>query len=182
MITKKELRKQQQSTLAAYFQTAQATTDSLNLYQHLAQLPEFKAANTIATTMSMAGELDTLPIIAMAQALGKQVAIPRTLPELQMQFYQVNGDLQLAKTQFGVVEPTAGKPLDKEQIDLIIVPGLAFTGGGLRVGFGAGFYDRFLADYAGNTVTLAVPPQYFNGAVWPAEAFDVKINQILTVH
>lgn len=180
MVNKKELRKKQEDKLANYFQTADAILDTLNLYQQLRSLPVFQTANVIATTMSMPGELDTLPIINMAQLLGKQVVIPKTLPQLQMEFYQVDNKLTLEKTKFGVVEPKTGTVVTKAQIDLMIVPGLAFTQTGVRVGFGAGFYDRYLSDYQGDTVSLAVSPQYFDQPIWPVEDFDVKVDQVLT--
>ncbi|MCY9806928.1 5-formyltetrahydrofolate cyclo-ligase [Lentilactobacillus senioris] len=180
MVNKKELRKTQEDQLAAYFQTTNAVTDSLNLYQQLQSLPVFQEANVIATTLNMPGELDTLPIINMARLLGKQVVIPKTLPKLQMEFYQMDDELTLEKTKFGVVEPKTGTVVLKKQIDLIVVPGLAFTQTGIRVGFGAGFYDRYLADYQGNTVSLALPPQYFKQPLWPVEEFDVKVDQVLT--
>ncbi|WP_054669833.1 5-formyltetrahydrofolate cyclo-ligase [Lentilactobacillus senioris] len=127
MVNKKELRKNQEDKLANYFQTADAILDTLNLYQQLRSLPVFQTANVIATTMSMPGELDTLPIINMAQLLGKQVVIPKTLPQLQMEFYQIDNKLTLEKTEFGVVEPKTGTVVTKAQIDLMIVPGLTFT-------------------------------------------------------
>lgn len=180
MVNKKELRTIQEAKLADYFKTAASFTDALNLYQQLQSLAAFQEANVIATTMNMPGELDTLPIINMAQLLGKQVVIPKTLPEFKMEFYQIDTQLTLDRTKFGVIEPKTGTVVAKEQIDLIVVPGLAFTAEGIRVGFGAGFYDRYLADYRGSTVSLAVPPQYFEQPSWPVEKLDVKIDQVLT--
>lgn len=180
MVNKQELRKEQEQKLTTYFQSTDSVIDSLNLYRQLENLSAFQEATTIATTMSMSGELDSLPIINMAQVMGKQVVIPKTLPNTQMEFYRIDEDLTLEKTKFGVVEPKIGNVVSKSQIDLIVVPGLAFTKDGIRVGFGAGFYDRYLADYGGKTVSLALKPQYFEEPIWPVEEFDIRIDQILT--
>ena len=66
------------------------------------------------------------------------------------------------------------------KIDLVIVPGLAFTRSGARLGFGAGYYDRFLVNYTGKTIALALSPQIKQNI--PIEPHDQLIQEVLTVH
>ncbi|MCG4787991.1 5-formyltetrahydrofolate cyclo-ligase, partial [Roseburia faecis] len=73
-----------------------------------------------------------------------------------MEFVQIDEDTEFEETGFGVLEPLAGMVLQPQEIDLIVVPGVAFTANGKRLGFGGGYYDRYLANYLGKTVSLAL--------------------------
>lgn len=69
--------------------------------------------------------------------------------------------------------------MPENKIDLVIVPGLAFTKNGARLGFGAGYYDRFLENYTGKTVALALSRQVKNAL--PIESHDQRIQEVLTI-
>ena len=78
-----------------------------------------------------------------------------------------------------MLEPTNGEVLTKDQLDLIVVPGVAFTASGKRLGFGGGYYDRYLADYAGQTIAVALTTQVAEEDEWDGEAHDVQLNQVV---
>nr|WP_010011048.1 5-formyltetrahydrofolate cyclo-ligase [Loigolactobacillus coryniformis] len=78
-------------------------------------------------------------------------------------------------------EPAYQADLVQTKFDLLIVPGLAFTGKGQRLGFGGGYYDRFLAQHPQTTLGLALSPQFYPVADWPVEPFDIRIDQVITV-
>ncbi|WP_275493779.1 5-formyltetrahydrofolate cyclo-ligase, partial [Oenococcus oeni] len=79
---------------------------------------------------------------------------------------------------FHTLEPETSVEIPKEEIELMIVPGLAFTKSGKRLGFGAGFYDRYLADYSGRTVSLVLKDQLLENI--PNDKLDIRIKKILT--
>ncbi|USS86723.1 5-formyltetrahydrofolate cyclo-ligase [Fructilactobacillus cliffordii] len=150
-----------------------------NLYQRLFATPEWLNAQTVAVTMSMDHEIPTQPIINVAQQLGKTVVIPRTFPGRRMRFYPLTVHTQLVKTHFGVIEPTNGEPVQADEIDLMIVPGVAFcTTNHQRIGYGGGFYDRFLADFSGATLALVQKEQLLE-TPWETDPFDVPVQQLL---
>ena len=155
--SKKEMRK---AYLARLQQLDQNTRlrEQHRLAQKLYDLPQWTNAKTVALTMSQSFELDTAPLILHARHEGKRVLVPRTLPKRQMEFVQI-----------------------EEEIDLIVVPGVAFTADGKRLGFGGGYYDRYLANYLGQTVSLALTTQLADAVEWPVEDHDVMIGQVVNL-
>ncbi|UQS86679.1 5-formyltetrahydrofolate cyclo-ligase [Nicoliella spurrieriana] len=152
-----------------------------NLYQKLFEHPDWQTAKTVAVTLSAPIELDTAPIIDRALSQGKRVVVPRTLPDFQMEFVAYDHTTPLFQTAFGIMEPKGGSVIAKPEIDLIIVPGLAFASRTHdRLGFGGGFYDRYLADYQGHTISLARGPQLFETPNWDVNQFDIKIQTIIS--
>lgn len=73
----------------------------------------------------------------------------------------------------------AAKCYLKTKLDTLLVPGLAFSKTHYRIGYGGGFYDRFLKGFAGTSIAVATPVQLFAEPVWDVEDFDVKINQLV---
>jgi 5-formyltetrahydrofolate cyclo-ligase len=149
----------------------------------LTQLPEWQAAHTIATTVSGPFEVATAGVIAAAEAAGKQVLLPRVMPKRQMAFMPNPGADKLVRSKFGLLEPAFNAKLQNNAPDLVVVPGLAFAQDThKRLGFGGGYYDRFLSTFAGTTVALALPVQDVPTAFWPIEDFDISLQHILTIN
>lgn len=141
----------------------------------------WKKASTIGITISNYPELDTYQVIRKAWEQGKRVVVPKCHPkEKQMSFHELNQFTQLESVYYGLLEPIEAltKKVAKEEIDLLIVPGLAFTHEGYRLGFGGGYYDRFLLEYNGSTVSLAFPVQLT--AKLPLEEHDIPVQKIIT--
>ncbi|MDT6980834.1 5-formyltetrahydrofolate cyclo-ligase [Levilactobacillus zymae] len=152
---------------------------SERLYQALWASPQWRDAQTVATTLSSALELNTQPIIARAQAEGKTVAVPQTLPHRQMAFRPLTGETTLVTTKFGLREPQDGPVIAPDALDLIVVPGLKFAATGERLGFGGGYYDRYLPQTRGTKVALALPVQQTAQPTWPVESFDVLLDVVI---
>ncbi|OYW68638.1 MAG: 5-formyltetrahydrofolate cyclo-ligase [Aerococcus viridans] len=151
-----------------------------DLYAQLFNHPAFESARTIAVTMSHPGEIDTKPIIDYAITVGKQVVVPKTLPKRQMTFGVFEGVDRLARTKFGILEPKDDATfVDKKDIDLMIVPGLFFTKDGYRIGHGGGYYDIYLADYKGQTISLALPGMMDEAIRFERDDFDIPVNHVL---
>ncbi|QEO62836.1 5-formyltetrahydrofolate cyclo-ligase [Bacillus altitudinis] len=151
------------------------------LHEHVLKLSEWKQAKTIALTMSRGKEIPTMPLIEKAWEEGKTVCIPTCFPKTkEMVFYEYTPETKMTSSYFGLLEPD---PLEatvvhKEAIDLIIVPGVCFDQRGYRIGFGGGYYDRYLADYHGVTIALCLSLQQTRHI--PAEAHDIPVSMIVS--
>lgn len=143
--------------------------------------PEWMNANVIATTMSQSLELDTAPIILHARHEGRQIVVPRTLPHRQMEFVALDEDTIFEETDFGILDPQDGKVYSPDEIDLMIVPGVAFTRSGKRIGFGGGYYDRYLSQYHGQTIAVAFTTQVAEENEWIAEEHDQTVDQVISL-
>ena len=103
---------------------------------------------------SLPQEVDTRRIMRRRLAEGKRVYLPQTSPAGKMRMVRFEGSRQLAKGPYGILEPTGSTVLDKRMALPILVPGLAFDRRGHRVGYGGGYYDRYLKNYPGLKVGL----------------------------
>jgi 5-formyltetrahydrofolate cyclo-ligase len=140
--------------------------------------PLWKNAKTIAVTLPQEFEFNIEKLIPHAWQEGKTVAIPKTFPHGQMSFHRYLPDTKLFFTKFGIREPVSAEKIKKEKLDLIIVPGVAFRQDGYRIGFGGGYYDRYLTDYEGNTASLIFPQQLNNQ--WETDILDKNVQKVFT--
>jgi len=106
--------------------------------------PEFQAAKTIYGYLPFNQEVDLRPLLQRSLDMGKQVALPKCYGS-QMRFILVTDLSCVQPSPFGAPEPTEDEPVARDKDALIIVPGLAFDDLGHRIGYGGGYYDRFLA-------------------------------------
>jgi len=142
---------------------------------------DFKKATVIGITVSKQPEVDTYQIIRKAWELGKQVVIPKCHPkEKRLSFRTLKEFSQLESVFFGLLEPIEALTTEvtADQIDLLIVPGLAYTMEGYRLGFGGGYYDRYLTNYTGKTLSLAFHDQIISP--FPVEEHDIPVSKIIT--
>lgn len=178
MINKNEQRQLQKEALKT-LSIHQKQTESNRLYQLLFETAAWQEAGTIAVTLSMPIELDTAPIIEAAWSANKKTVVPKIVNH-QMIFVPFDDGSSLQTGQLSIREPVTEVAVSANKIDLVIVPGLAFTRSGARLGFGAGYYDRFLVNYTGKTIALALSPQIKQNIA--IEAHDQLIQEVLTVH
>ena len=121
----------------------------------VAALWQYKRCRQLLTYVSTPIEVDTLEIIRRALADGKRVAVPRCVPGTRdMEFYWINGVEELEPGTFGVLEP---RPDPKRKVTdfsngLCLVPALCYDWRGYRLGYGKGYYDRFLAGFGGHMI------------------------------
>lgn len=137
--------------------TDQKTTmDSVILKRALA-LQEYADADVLYTYVSKEAEADTKALISAALEAGKFVAVPRCEPKtLRMKFLEISSLSDLESGTYGVLEPIPQKcpPVRDSGKAFCIVPGLCFDFQGYRLGYGKGYYDRFLSEFSGFTVGL----------------------------
>ena len=172
---KVELRKKILQEMKALSQEQKQAMDQV-LTERFIQHPFYQEAKTIATYLSFPHEFQTQELIKQALKDGKKVLIPKTYPKGLMEFV-VYDPQQLAKTSFGLLEPQGDlEVVEPSQIDLIHVPGLAFTREGYRIGYGGGYYDRYLENFAGDSMSTiySCQVQEFN-----SEDHDVPVQEVL---
>jgi 5-formyltetrahydrofolate cyclo-ligase len=125
--------------------TARAARSAATVARVL-ELPEFARARTLVAFSALPKELDLSELLTKARQLGKRVGLPRVRGDAQtLELREVAQDAQLVEGAFGVFEPEPSAPLiDPADVDLALVPGLAFDARGHRIGYGRAFYDRLL--------------------------------------
>jgi len=142
---------------------------------------EWAEAKTIGITLSMENEVNTYPIIEKAWEEGKKVVVPKCNKETRtMSFRQISNFDQLETVYMNLREPipVLTEEVDADEIDLQIVPGVAYTERGERIGYGGGYYDRYLVHYKGKTLSLAYEFQMVQYI--PVEPFDKNVEKIIT--
>lgn len=144
-------------------------------------LNEYHSAETIGVTISNSPEFDTHQLITNMLADGKHVFCPRTYSHRQMKFIEVTSNTNFDRSSFGIWEPIENtQSIVNNQPDILIVPGLCYAiENHQRVGFGGGFYDRFIKKYNGYTVSLALSVQMVDHVEWNVEPTDMPIDQII---
>ena len=172
---KAELRKQVLQEMKAISQEQKQAIDQA-LTERLLQHPFYQEAEVIATYLSFSHEFQTQELIEQTLKDGKKVLIPKTYPKGRMDFVVYNPQ-QLVKTSFGLLEPQGDlEVVDASQIDLIHVPGLAFTREGYRIGYGGGYYDRYLEHFAGQTMSTIYPCQI---QTFNPDSHDIPVQEVL---
>ena len=172
---KSELRKQVLQEMKALSQEQKQAMDQALTDQFLKH-PFCQEAKVIATYLSFPHEFQTQELIEQALRDGKKVLIPKTYPKGRMDFVVYNPQ-QLVKTSFGLLEPQGDlEVVDASQIDLIHVPGLAFTTEGYRIGYGGGYYDRYLEHFTGHSMSTIYPCQVQQ---FMPENHDIPVQEVL---
>lgn len=154
---------------------------SQKIVTHFLGLEEFRLSDKIALYADFKGEVQTASIFRKAHALRKEVFYPAVHPETrQIQFYRVQKLMELSPGFAGILEPKNRKyPLSNlNYLDLILVPGVVFDRQGNRIGYGQGFYDRFLSRYRGKRVALAYDFQVCDSL--SMERSDQRVDVIVT--
>ena len=172
---KSELRKQVLQEMKALSQEQKQAMDRA-LTERFLNHPLYQEAHNIATYLSFPHEFQTEELIKQALKDGKKVLIPKTYPKGRMDFV-VYDPQQLVKTSFCLLEPQGDlEVVDVSQIDLIHVPGLAFTREGYRIGYGGGYYDRYLEHFTGHTLSTVYPCQIQD---FIPENHDIPVQEVL---
>lgn len=141
---------------------------------------EYKKARGIFTYIGFASEIDTKIIIEDALRLGKEVYVPKIFNK-EMILIRIDSLENLVKSSYGILEPIGEEnDFDVNKLDLIIMPGVAFDEEFNRLGYGAGYYDKFLDrnDLKCSKIALAYEFQVLDKL--EVEEHDKKVDQIIT--
>lgn len=137
----------------------------------------YQSAKTIYGYLPYNQEVRTVPMLERALREGKRVAVPKVYGD-EMRFIYMD-DLSLVEAGYaGIPEPVADGPVAEDPTALVLMPGLAFDKAGHRIGYGGGFYDRFLAEEP-NHPTVALCYDFQILPQLPTEEFDIPVDCVL---
>lgn len=149
---------------------------SLQVQRRLLASSLWKGAKSIFVYLSLPGEVQTGGIVAAGWASKKRVYAPRVGKDGDMEATWLGPETPLEKGAFGLLQPPSGPSVAK--LDLVLVPGLAFSPKGDRVGFGKGYYDRFLTrSHVGVTIGLGFQDQLVTEL--DVEVHDIPVDAII---
>jgi 5-formyltetrahydrofolate cyclo-ligase len=157
---------------------------SLRIKENLFSLPEFSNAEKILFYVSTKGEVLTKEMIKDSLSLGKKVVVPiSNVKEKNLILSELRDfDKELRPSKFGILEPKKQffREVSPEEIDLVIVPGIAFDRRGNRIGYGMGFYDNFLSNLKKEIPVIALAYEFQIVSEIPTHKKDVRVQKIIT--
>ena len=157
---------------------------SRRIQQKLFEHAAFRKAGIVCFYVALPMEVNTHPMIEEALKMGKKVLVPLAdLENKELKLYEIRDlAVDLAPGALGILEPLRDKTrqADVKEAECIIVPGLAFSATGARLGRGAGFYDRFLSKLSASTPKIALAFSFQVLPKIPQETHDHVINLVLT--
>lgn len=173
---KKALRKQIREKKRAMTE-AQIQSASARLAELFRACPQYQNAKTIYGYLPYNQEVRTVPMLEQAMRDGKRVAVPKCYGD-EMRFLYMEDLTKVEKGYAGIPEPIADGPVADDPTALVLMPGLAFTRDGKRMGYGGGFYDKFLASEPTHP-TVALCYDFQMVADLPTEEYDIPVDCVL---
>ena len=150
--------------------------------RHLGSLAVFRYARKVLLYYPIRSEVNILPLMQTALSMGKEVYFPLCHPTKEgvMTFHRVTDAEQLTKGSFSVPEPSAAAPLyeDDSSLTVCVIPALAYDREGFRLGYGKGYYDRFLSTY--RCTKLGIVYSDFILSEVPRGRFDRRVDILVT--
>ena len=160
---------------------------SRRIHERLIELPEFVAARNVCIYVSTATEVDTRGVIDRAWQDGKTVAVPYCGAH-ELELFELRDWSELRPGVLGILEPhdalrvVAGRHMAAGQVDLFLVPGLAFDRRGRRLGHGKGYYDRLLVRAAAGVPKIALAFGWQLVDEVPTGRTDITMDVVVTEH
>ena len=156
---------------------AQICSASEKLCQMFAQTEQYQNAATVYGYLPYNQEVRTVPMLEQAMKDGKRVAVPKCYGD-EMRFIYMDDLSKVEKGYANIPEPIADEPVADDKTALVLMPGMAFTKDGKRMGYGGGFYDKFLAAEPEHpTVALCYDFQMVESL--PTEEYDIPVDCVL---
>lgn len=150
------------------------------LLERFAALDPVRESHTVMVFCGVGREPDTMPLIRTLLERGQRVALPVCLPKRQMEARVITHEDQLIPGRFGIPEPDEDCPaVSPDEIGAVLVPCLMCDRDGYRLGYGGGYYDRWLVGYRGFTACVC-PADRLLEVPLPREAFDRPVELVLT--
>ena len=157
-----------------------AGSDAL-LTSALKALPEYERAGVVMLFSSFRHEPSMTGVLEDCLQRKKRVLLPHMLPGNELECREIRDLQQLVPGKFGILEPSPECPIIQPgEIDLMVVPAVCYDRHGGRLGRGAGYYDRLLAVYPGETVGLC--REWFLQEEVPTQVHDIRVGIVVTEH
>ncbi|MBI5975653.1 5-formyltetrahydrofolate cyclo-ligase [Staphylococcus canis] len=173
---KKEIRSETINKMKRMNKSTKKLSDKW-LFEQLIQHPKFKESNSIGIVLSMPHEVETDKIIKKALDLGKKIYVPSTnYQHRTMNFQQLFNLNQVDTDEKGIRFVNEETSINNE-LDLVIVPGVAFDTKGYRIGYGGGYFDRYLSQHNPKTISLVYDLQVYEHL--PTESHDRPISELI---
>lgn len=150
---------------------------SADLAEQFFATPQYAAAKTVYGYLPYNQEVRTVPILQRALEDGKRVAVPKVYGD-RMEFIYISDFDHLAPSDMGIPEPVEDTPVAADPEALVLMPGLAFDSQGHRIGYGGGFYDKFLAAEP-NHPTVALCYDFQMLPQLETDSFDIPVDLVL---
>lgn len=153
------------------------------IFNKLISLPIYKKSKTIALYYNLPSEVDTKKLIEYSLSNNKSVYLPVVINSYEMEFYKINNINEVTnKTSLGIYEPLKNNNiLNKNNIDLIIIPGVCFDTNKNRIGFGSSYYDRYLSNInKAKKVAICFEEQILKNCYIKNNYNDIKMDLIIT--
>jgi 5-formyltetrahydrofolate cyclo-ligase len=179
---KPEIRREM-AALRDSLSTEEAESRSMSILNRLTRLEEYKKASLIMTYVNFRSEAGTMRLIQKALDEGKRVAVPVCITDGKVLLpCEIQSMDELVPGTWGILEPSehARREISAEEIDLAIVPGLAFDRQLNRLGYGAGYYDRFLPKMRKDAAKVGICYEFQIVEQLPSDPFDVPMDSIVT--
>ena len=150
------------------------------IYEFLIKTMAYKDSSQILMYSALPLEVSTSEIFKKAVLDGKKCYFPKCFDYGKMEFYSAEGTELLEKGRFGIFEPVpdADKKYKPKNFDICIVPALAYDQEGYRMGFGKGFYDRFLSSFAGTKIGICYRENI--ETCLPRGRYDIHVDILIT--
>lgn len=162
------------------------TLKSSDITEKFLKSDKYISAETVMLYISFGSEPDTFDILDRVISDGKKLAVPLCdSVKCEITAFGADSLSQLKSGSYGILEPDSEliesgvlKPVQSSEIDLVVVPGLGFDKYGYRIGYGKGYYDRFLNGFAGDTVGLCFKECLLDKIY--RDEFDIKVDTVIT--
>ena len=178
---KKELRQRQILRLKEFAKKDRKVEEDILLQNKFLANSLLEGVKTIGVTCPLDFEIDNQIIIEQARKKGIKTYLAKSYHDKSMDFVYFDDQTRLEKSDFGVWE-VANPTEINNQLDLLLVPGLAFSKVSHdRLGFGGGYYDCFLAEHNCKTVSLVNSVMLFDTPAWPIEVTDKQVGELITL-
>lgn len=181
MATSKKNLREKYKTIRTSMSTAEKKRMDQEILKLFFSLSEYKKTKLILTYVSKEKEIDTFKLIKVALNDGKIIGVPKcNSKQKKISFYEIKSIEELKPSIFGILEPIncIKLSIDISKDTLCVVPGLCFDANGYRVGYGHGYYDRYLKNFVGISIGVC-----YNNCVVDKilhENFDKNVNMIIT--
>lgn len=179
MENKKSFRKRYKE-IRSKIETEKKERENQDIFLQFINLDEYKKASTVFIYVSFGDEVDTLGLIKKALEDKKYVAVPVCDKESHIMSPALIKDITcLREGAYGILEPFDNYDVvENDSIDVTVVPGLCFSTDGSRMGYGGGYYDRFLKEYKGFSVGFAFSDCMAENI--PNEEYDRKVDLVIS--